>query len=84
MKLASGHTYEEMDAVKKKRYQKLHKGFINDMIYLNPGRWVVTKDYLKFQEKVYNFKVILRFQVLLYLKASEAINAVSLTFWRED
>ena len=57
MALASGHTWEDVDPKKKEQYQKVMTGFSNDMIYLRPGDWVVTRNYLKFQEKIYNFKV---------------------------
>ena len=57
MKLASGHTYEEVEAKEKERFRKLMQGRNTDMIVLQPGGWAVPRNYLKFQDKVYNFKV---------------------------
>ena len=57
MKLASGHTYEEMDPAVKEEYRKDITGALNDVIFLQPGGWVFPRRYLKYQQALYNFKV---------------------------
>ena len=57
MKLASGHTFEEMPPGVKEEYQKYVTGEVNDMIILQPGGWVVSREYLHFQRKLFDFKV---------------------------
>jgi len=56
MKLASGHTVEEMDPKEKEQYHKDFEGNANDMVILNPGRWVLNRPYIALNEKIYNFK----------------------------
>ena len=59
MALASGHTWEEMDPEEKEQLEKDFTGSLNkDMIILQPGGWLVSKLWLNFQERIYNFKVI--------------------------
>ena len=57
-KLASGHTYDAMEAKEREQYMKDFTGPMNDMIVLQPDGMVVPNIYPRFQEKVFNFKVL--------------------------
>ena len=62
MSTASGHKIEEMEAQVREQYQKDFQGDVNDMVVLRPGGWLLPRNFLKFQDKVYNFKVAIVFR----------------------
>ena len=75
MALASGHTVQEMDPQEKQKFLQDFKGSLNsDMIILQPGGWLVSRKlWLKFQERIYNFKVSLYAAILLILVSSSLL-----------
>ncbi|XP_066979277.1 sulfotransferase 1A1-like [Macrobrachium rosenbergii] len=57
MQLDSGHDYKVFDEEKMEHIRKNFKGFEEPLIRLNPGGWVLPKEYLKFANKIYNFEI---------------------------
>jgi len=56
-KLASGHTYDAMEAKEREQYMKDFTGPLNDVIIVTPGGWVYPKIFPLFKERILNFKV---------------------------
>ena len=57
MSLASGHSVETLDDEQQQQYNKDLSGCWNNVIRLQPGNWIVHKNFLKLHDELYNFKV---------------------------
>lgn len=55
--LSNGHTVEELEPGLLEQYRKDFIGVDVKSLKINPGGWFVPEGYLKFEEKLSNFKV---------------------------
>lgn len=56
MALSSGHSAKVLTGEELLRHQKLFKGYTEGLVRLTPDRWLFETPFLKFANKIYNFK----------------------------
>lgn len=58
MQLDSGHEATFLEGEELAQQQKDFSGYRKGLVRLNPGRWMLAKNFTKVANDIYNFKVI--------------------------